>query len=133
MSISTAIFALVSATPAITAIIGTNPVRWYPQKLPQPPVYPVITYGIVDELETYAHSGFSGLVDTRLYLTLWGSTYLTVDNLASVVKAAMRAYRGTIGGTTIDRIFCVDHGTTYSIETQIHKRDIDLLIGYRIP
>lgn len=133
MSISTAIVALVATFTDITAIIGTNPMRLYPQKLPQPPVYPVITYGLVDEIDVYSHSGFSGLVDTRLYLTLWATKYLDVDALANIVKADLRGYKGTIGGTTIDRIFCVDHGTTYNEVTQIHKRDIDLLIGYRVP
>lgn len=133
MSISTAIFALVTTFADITAIIGTNPQRWYPQKLPQPPVYPVVTYGLVDEIDTYSHSGFSGLVDTRMYLTLWATTYLAVDNLATIIKADFRGYKGTIGGITIDRIFCVDHGTSYNEVTQIHKRDIDLLIGYRVP
>ena len=127
MSISTELHALITSLTAVTALIGTSPMRLYPQNYGQNPVYPLITYHVVDGMDTYAHSGFSGLVNTRIQLTLRSRVYLQNETLKRAVQDGLRAY---VGGT-IDRIFCQDMGTDYVELTQVHLWHLDLLIAHR--
>ena len=117
----------VASLTAVTALIGINPMRWYPQKYPQNPVYPLVTYYIIDGTDTYAHSGFSGLEDIRVQLSIWGKQFIDCE---AVLIALQNGFRGLREGT-IDRCFCVDQGSDYNETTQTHKRYLDLLIGYR--
>ena len=117
----------VASLTAVTALIGTSPMRWYPQTYKQNPVYPLITYYIIDGVDTYAHSGYSGLTDIRVQLSLWAKTFTECEAL---LQALQDGFRGLREGT-IDRCFCEDHGSDYNETTQVHKRYLDLMIGYR--
>lgn len=127
MTLSSILTTKVASLTAVTAIIGTNPMRWYPQTYGQNPVYPLITYYVIDGVDTYSHSGYSGLVDIRVQLALWGKKFVDCENL---MQALEDGFRGLREGT-IDRVFCQDHGSDYNETTQTHKRYLDLMIGWR--
>lgn len=134
-TITTAVKTLIASCAGVTAIIGSSPLRYYPIRLPQPPiVYPSITYQEIDATGVYAHSGYSGIQTPRVQLTIWAQTFASSDALRTALRAlppdGINGYRGIVGGIQIDRIFMVDGATEFDPNTQIHMRIIDLLIGY---
>ena len=134
-TLTTALKDLLASCAGLTAIIGSNPMRYYPVRLPQPPIiYPAITYQRVDSVGVYAHSGYSGLQNARIQLTIWAQTYAQGDAIETVLRAqpptGINGFRGTQSGLQIDRIFLTDGLTDFDTDTSIHQRTIDLLIGY---
>jgi hypothetical protein len=45
------------ATPALTAILGTNPFRWYDPQLAQGSVFPAIAAQVVSDPSSYVYTG----------------------------------------------------------------------------
>src|SRR4051794_21756083 len=133
-TLTTAIKDLVAGCTGITAIIGTNPMRYYPIRLPQPPiVYPAITYQRIDAQGVYSHSGYSGVKDVRLQLTIWAQTFDAADLLENAIRAitpvGLNGFHGTQSTVQIDRLFIVDGATDFDPATQIHMRTLDLLLS----
>ena len=134
-TLTTALKDLVAGCVGITALIGTNPMRYYPIRLPQPPiVYPTITYQWIDGIGVYSHSGYSSVNDPRIQLTLWTQNYNDGDVLRNAIRAitptGLNGFKGTQSTVQIDRIFIVDGTTDFDAATQIHMRTLDLLISY---
>jgi len=134
-SISQALVTLIGSLSGVTAIIGTSPLRFYPVRLVgDPPVYPQVTYQRIDDVNSYSHSGFSGLVNARFQLTMWTRKYSDGETLEAVLEqpptAGINGYRGTVSSVKIDRIFLQSGITDFEETTQIHQRTLDLLIAY---
>lgn len=132
-NIDEALVTLIGSISGITAVIGTLPtMRLWPIRLKTESavVYPAMTYQRIDGVDQYSHQGFSNLVNARYQLTLWTTKYLAGKTLELAVKAGLRGYRGTVSGVRIDRIFIVDGPSNFEATTQIHQRNIDLIIGY---
>lgn len=127
---------LLNSYSGITALIGALPnMRFYPVKLGQPPItYPVITYQILPAVLGYSHSGFSGLTDVRVQLTIWSQTFMSGEAIENALRAqpptGPNGFRGTQSGVQFDRIFLEPGITDYESSTQIHQRTLDLMIGY---
>jgi hypothetical protein len=126
---------LVAGCAGITARIGTNPMRFYPVRLPEPPiVYPAITYQYIDATGVYSHSGYSNVQDPRIQLTIWSQTYADGAAIAKAIRAeypvGLNAFKGTQSGVKIDHIFIVSGITDYEPTTKIHMRTLDLLMSY---
>jgi hypothetical protein len=134
-TLTTALKDLIAGCAGITAIIGTNPMRLYPVRLPQPPiVYPAITYQYIDATGVYSHSGYSGVKDPRIQLTIWTQNYNDADNLVNAIRAitptGLNGFKGTQSTVQIDRLFIVDGTANFDPATQIHMRTLDLMISY---
>lgn len=134
-TLTTAIKDLVASCAGITTIIGSNPMRYYPVRLPQPPiVYPAITYQFIDAQGVYSHSGYSGVKDPRIQLTLWTQTFNDGDLLVNAIRAitpvGLNGFHGTQSTVQIDRLFIVDGTTDFDPATQIHMRTLDLMLSY---
>lgn len=130
---------LINSYSGITALIGALPtMRYYPLRLPQPPItYPAITYQIISNDLGYSHSGFSGLTDVRVQLTIWSQTFKSGEAIEIAFKqkpsdspAGPNGFRGTQSGVQFDRIFLIPGITDFEPSTQIHQRTLDLMIGY---
>src|SRR3990172_10799351 len=111
-TLTTALKDLVAGCVGITALIGTNPMRYYPIRLPQPPiVYPTITYQWIDGIGVYSHSGYSSVNDPRIQLTLWTQNYNDGDVLRNAIRAitptGLNGFKCTQSTVQIDRIFIV--------------------------
>lgn len=134
-NIDEALVTLIGSISGITDVIGTLPtMRLWPLRLKTDSagttIYPAITYQRIDGIDQYAHGGFSNLVNARYQLTLWTTKYLTGKTLELAVKSGLRGYKGTVSGVRIDRIFIVDGPSNFEPITQIHQRNMDLIIGY---
>lgn len=86
------VFATLAATPAVTALIGTSPVRCYPAgEAPQGVVSPYVTWQVIaGSPENY----LSGSPDTDIFacqLDVWGATLSSVHSVAEAVRDALEA------------------------------------------
>lgn len=78
MSLITDIKVYVGSYAGVTTLISD---RLYPIMLPQEPTLPAATYLIVDDPQTYSHSGTSWR-QARVQFDCYASTYLTAHAVA---------------------------------------------------
>lgn len=134
-TITDAIKDLVANTVGITTLIGTNPMRYYPIRLPEPPItYPAITYQFIDAQSVYSHSGYSNVQDPRIQLTIWSRTYADGAAIARAIRreypTGLNAFKGTHATVKIDRLFIESGATDYEPTTKTHMRTLDLVLSY---
>lgn len=136
-NLSEALKDLVNSFAGVTTLIGALPtMRFYPVRLPTvtTPVYPAVTYQRIDDTSIYAHDGYSGLINARIQLTIWGKTYTSCENVENALRAqppnGLNGYVGTVDGVEFDRILIESGITDFEEITQTHQRTMDLLIGY---
>ncbi len=88
MSLITDLKAYAGSYTGLTALISD---RLYPMMLPQEPTLPAATYLIVDDPQTYSHSGISWR-QARVQFDCYAATYLAAHNIADQVEAAINAW-----------------------------------------
>lgn len=77
------------ATPALTAILGTNPFRWYDRQLNQGSAFPAVVVQAISDPRTYAIVGRLPTSFSRYQFTLWAlNTAAGISGLAAL-EAAM--------------------------------------------
>jgi hypothetical protein len=59
------------AFPGFTALLGTNPFRWYDQQLNKGSAFPAIVVTVVSNAPTYALVGIVPTSFSRLQFTIW--------------------------------------------------------------
>lgn len=87
-----------SGFAGLTALVVA---RIYPQKLPQKPVYPAVTYLTVSAVRESAMGSDPGVARRRFSVIAWGATFTSASDVAEQVRAALQRYRGTLDGTEI--------------------------------
>lgn len=99
-----AIYTLLAADAAVTALVGT---RIYPNTLPQVSAYPCIIYGQVDEqyLETKDAAILNGY---RQQIDIYAPDYAMAQAIAQAVKTALHWTRATIEGLGTLRLKLLD-------------------------
>jgi hypothetical protein len=93
--IEPAIYALLTETPGVAALVGT---RVYPVVLPQNPTMPAITYQRTSAQRTRSTLGPSGLTRSGFQIDCWSASYLNAKSLCAAVRAAIDGYRETVTG-----------------------------------
>lgn len=130
-TIDDALVSLVSTIVPVTALIGALPtMRFTPVRTVINPVYPAVSYFRVSAPRVYSHSGDSSFVQARYQLTIWSKTYVQSKQIELAFKTVLSAYRGTVLGVAIGRIFVIDGITDFEAETQTHIRTMDLMMDY---
>lgn len=61
------------ATPALTALLGTNPFRWYDLQLVQGSTLPAVVCQIISNTKNYVVGGRLVNSHSRVQFTLWGT------------------------------------------------------------
>ncbi len=80
--------ALNSTDPDFTALLGTNPFRWFDNQLPQGAAFPAVTVQVVSNPQTYALVGRLPTSFSRYQFTLWSvNTSLGMTKLAALEAA----------------------------------------------
>ncbi len=89
------------ATPALTALLGTNPFRWYPIQKEQGCAFPCVVAQVVSGNKTYSVNARLVTGNSRVQFTVWsvntGSGFTTLTN----VLAAMTTFFDTLNLTGI--------------------------------
>ena len=98
MSIRTGLRTHLLADGDVGALIGT---RMYPNKLPQNPTYPSLTYEIISDIPYRALDGDSDRDRTRARIHCWASTSTGAWDLATKVRASVADFSGLMGATAV--------------------------------
>lgn len=123
--------ALINSKTAITDIIGTNPMRLFPVKLPQNTSYPAVAYRVNNNDDRATFDGAStydfGFVDLFCY----GKTYSDVHNLWNVLRSELEDTVGTFGGVNITHVWYMPSGAEdYLDSLELETKQLELKIGY---
>lgn len=142
MPIESAFASIANTSPTLTALIGTAPVRFYPDAIPIDVVYPATAYQRIASVRQSRKlridrplAGIpSQLVRTLFQITIHAKTASSRASVASAIRAAFVGISGTYGDTIIERILPPD-GETDAFEptTGIYQRFIDFAVWYREP
>jgi len=101
--------------------------RVYPQKLPQTPTLPAVTYQIVSRVPTEANTE---LFECRVQLDCWSTTYTGASSLAAAVLGALRFYRKSAGGNTLLSIYDTNYIDDYDDDREIYRVIADVNAFY---
>lgn len=116
---------LIAAAP-LDSSIGN---RVYPNKVPPAGEYlPAVTYYRVSTEYLKDMGGSAGLARARFQVNCWAERYKPAKELAAAVRGLLDDYVGTMGGTVIDRIFCVEEADILDPKLGI---DADVPYGVR--
>ena len=105
MSIDAALFARASAVSALTALIGTNPVRLAPIVVPEGWARPAIAYQLVSDTRAEAMTARASLKHARFQVTLLADDYPSLLALDAAVETAFDRWRGTSAGVVVQDTF----------------------------
>lgn len=83
------------AFPGLTALLGTNPFRWYDTQLRQGTAFPAVTVQLVSGNETYAFNGRLATGWSRMQFTIWDSDPERARNVEAQLTAFLDVFNGT--------------------------------------
>ena len=86
------IHALLSTTPALSAIVGP---RIYPVFVPQEAQLPCLSYQVVSGSSDYSVDG-SSAVWKRIQFDAWGNQYADVKGIQRALQAVIDSYSGAL-------------------------------------
>jgi hypothetical protein len=96
-----AIRARLLATAGVTALVAS---RVYCGSRPQGGALPDVIINLASDEPVYTDDGEAGLVNTRLEIDCWGTTYGSAKDTARTVIASLSAFVGTVSGTVFQNI-----------------------------
>jgi len=128
--IESKIRAILAATSAVSAIVGT---RIYTGILPQSPTYPALTIQPISYNADNHLTAPGGLQWDRLQIDAWGSTYAATDALYQAVVAALngKSFSGT-GYRLGSVIVQVGGGYQFEDSVKVHRRHFDAGIWFEL-
>jgi hypothetical protein len=94
----TEMVAWLSSQTAISNSVGS---RIYPEKLPQKPTLPALTYGQVSAVRVRDLSGPAYKSRTRVSFSCWASTHLAAHQLADALRQTLDDFYGTSWGDVV--------------------------------
>lgn len=105
--------------------------RIYPERLPQTPTLPAITFDYIDGLPQYHRDG-DDLDRIRVQLNLWTQTAGERTTLTEEVRAVTSGYSGAPNGETFLQILWdnIQNGE-YDPALNLYSRLIDLIVWHR--
>lgn len=92
MSAESGLFARLIAVTAVTDLLGDDPMRFFPERLPDSPSYPAATYQRVDTPPTRELAAAAGHARPRFQIDIWGTSFASVRAVANAVRGALDGY-----------------------------------------
>lgn len=115
----------------VSAQVGTR-VAW--GRRPQSDAtLPAIVLHKITGIRDYVMSGASGMVESRVQVDCYGTTYAAAKQAARAVMTAVNSYSGTVSGTVFQRISIDGERDTNEADTagnNLHRTSIDLMIWH---
>ena len=116
MELGEALYSKLSGTTDLTALVST---RIYPRVAPQNAAFPYVIFFQVSNPGMHAMGNDPNIQAPRWQVSSWADSYSSVRSVAKQVKAALKDYTGTMGGSSgieVQRIF---------YENEVDMVDID--------
>ena len=119
------VFTLIAAAPAVTAIVGTSPVRCYPGVIPQTTdgtpnlsLLPCIVYQLITGTPENYLAQTSTISQQRVQIDAYATTFAAATALAEAARTALED-----GATNV----CIsENGNYYEAETKAFRASFDM-------
>ena len=99
-----ALIAIVSSKSVITALLGSSPLRLYPEVLPQTPAYPCATYRDVSERFTDDFDDLSDMNFSNVDFHFYSNEKLEAKTVALTFRDQMIATSGTFDSVVVSDV-----------------------------
>lgn len=138
LTIEEAIYILASADTTLqTKLGGLNAggklVRYTANRLPETPVYPAVTYDLIDATHVESHSGPSGLAYSRIQLSVWAKKYGDGTAVATALRLCLAGGKRTIGDLELYGVLTEPERTAFEPDTQVYQRFLDIIAIHSEP
>jgi len=104
--------------------------RIYPQKLPQDPDFPAITYNLISTNRSYSHSGDTNTPVKLIQIDCWADRYGPAKQVAAKVVAKLSGYLGLVSETEVGQLHLSNEMDDYNEDTGWYKIPLDFNFGY---
>lgn len=91
MNIDRALFLVLSADAGVVALFGSPP-RIYPNRLPEKPVLPAVSYRVLDTERIHHYGGPSGLAFPQYEFVAWGARNDLARQAETVLRNAIDGF-----------------------------------------
>lgn len=112
---------ILKASSPVTTIIGSNPIRCHPLKLPTNPTLPAVTYNQVGR----TNHRVANLDTERWQIDCWATTFGSSYALADAVWKALQTYNGVITGVRVEDIRMFNQVSTYEDVTGYYRHMLE--------
>ena len=131
VKIGDVIFAIVNR-PSITSIIGTNPVRLFPNVLPQKEDSDSLVYRINTNLANATFSGASTLDHVMVDFFAYCRSKANAEALTEILRSEIDRTSGTFADVDVQMITYQDSGSDdWLDDIQFFTKQIEFKITYR--
>ena len=100
----------------------------YPQRIPEGSTWPACSYYIISNIPEEVKDNGAVVDQVRLQVSIFATTYSSVQTLADAVRVALVGTTGETNSTTIDTIRLVDETDMYEDDVAIYHRAQDYLV-----
>jgi len=122
------VYALLGASPDLTALVGT---RIYLDTRPEADPLPAVVYELIHEKQDDARLGERETVTARVQVTSLGAIAEDAVNVREAVRLACHNQSGAIAGYTV--IACIEDAAgpdSYDHLVNIYAKPMDFIIHY---
>jgi len=125
--IEDAIYGYVTTQASFTALAGT---RLYPDKFPQDPTLPSVTYERISTPRDRTIDGYT-YAYPRIQFNIIGESNKICREIAEVLEDILDNFRGDIGTERVGAIFLDDERGFYDTEGKNYGREMDFIIWHK--
>ncbi|SEB40701.1 DUF3168 domain-containing protein [Terriglobus roseus] len=120
------LFQLLTSDSDVASCIST---RYFPLMLPDDAALPAVTYQRVSTVTSPTLNGFTDLVQVRLQIDTWATTYADARRAAQAIQNAIEGFLGTLpDGTAVAAATLLSQMDTYESVARYYRVTTD----YRI-
>lgn len=125
-----ALVARLTASTAVTALVGSSARFCYAVEMPNDVKLPALTYDLISAVRESEMTRDTGEVHARIQVTAWANTYALASGLSEAVRGATQRWAGTSTGVVVQEMFVENEFAFYDEETGSHAHTLDLMIHY---
>ena len=130
MSAEAALVTHAAATAGLTALIGTAPMRLYPNTLPQGCTLPAVQYQRLPGQRVRAMVADTGIVRARFWLHAYATTHDGARAVADQLIVAFNRASGTWSSVVVQETRTDDGQDAYEPDLGQHRVVLDLEMDY---
>lgn len=101
MKALTAIYEILKADSNVNAVFSG---RYYPLRVPTNAAFPCVQFQGISQTPVSQKSGAAKSDFTRVQINSYATSYAAAANNGELIRTALEAYSGTIGGVTVQYI-----------------------------
>lgn len=134
MTIETALYSYLSNKATMTALVGT---RIYASVPPSAPVYPFVTFQVINNQPAHHMGGAVGLTDVTMQIDAWAFLVSEQQAISEALRNALDGFKSTMGTESLDirKCFLDTRNTFQEPDKQgknlpVHRASLDFSIWH---